>query len=205
MRKILLTFTIIFLILFLSFRLVVFDFDFYKKEFEKHNIYDKLGKENVKNLTTGLITYLEGEDELKNKIFSEKESLHLVDVKNLIKKSFSLFYYVLAAFILLLGYSLYKKDKKTGNAFIFGGILTLLLILLIFLVAKISFDYLFTQFHYLAFDNELWLLNEKDILINLFPIGIFYDFLMRIVLNNCFFAFGSIIFGILLKKLDFRK
>ncbi|MAG50369.1 hypothetical protein CL621_01850 [archaeon] len=200
MKKILLTITIIFLILFLSFRLVVFDFDFYKKEFEKHNIYDKLGRENVDNLSSGLITYLEGKSELKNKIFSNKESLHLIDVKNLIKKSFSLFYVVFAAFILLLMYSLYKKDKKTGNVFIFGGILTLLLILVIFLLAKISFDYLFTQFHYLSFDNELWLLNEKDILINLFPIGIFYDFLMRIILNNCFFAFGSIVFGIFLNK-----
>jgi len=205
MRKILLTITLIFLILFLSLRLTIFDFNFYKKEFERHNVYDKLGKENVNNITIELINYLKGKDELKNKIFSEKEKLHLFDVKNLIRKSFLFFYFTLFIFILLFGYSLYKKDKKIGNSFIFGGLLTLLLILTVFLLTKINFNFLFTQFHYLSFDNELWLLNEKDILINLFPIGFFYDFLMKIILSTCFFAFCFIIFGIFLKKISSVK
>lgn len=200
MRKILFSITIVLLILFFSFSLIIFNFNFYEKEFEKYNIYDKLGKEEVDNVTIELINYFKGRGELKSEIFSEKEKLHLLDVKNLIRKSFLFFYFVLISFILLLGYSFYKKDRNIGKYFIFGGLLAFLLTLIVLLLIKINFDFLFTQFHYLAFDNELWLLSEKDILINLFPAGFFYDFMIRIFFSNCFFAFIFIIFGMLFNK-----
>ena len=141
MRKILFIITIILLITLLSFSLIVFNLNFYEKKFEKYKVYNNLGKEKVDSLTIELIDYLKGKSELKSKIFSEKEKLHLLDVKNLIRKSFLFFYFVLISFILLLSYSLCKKDKNIGNYFIFGGLLAFLLTLIVLLLTKIHFDF----------------------------------------------------------------
>jgi len=58
-----------------------------------------------------------------------------------------------------------------------GSGITLALMLVLWLSsALLSFQQLFTQFHFIAFTNELWRLDPtRDYLIMLFPPGFWYD------------------------------
>ncbi|MBU2633894.1 MAG: DUF1461 domain-containing protein [Nanoarchaeota archaeon] len=192
MKKILII-ILIFLIILLNFKLLVFNDKFYDKEFMKNNMDSNLLEENKEKL----FDYFKGEN-LDTDFFNEKEKLHLVDVKNLIQKTFILLYIVLIVFVLLLFYLIYnKKYLVIGDSFIFSGIITMgfLIILSLF-----SFSSLFYKFHLLFFKNNLWLLDPlTDNLIKMFPEWFFYDFFKRLVLNSFFTSLFLIIIGGIIK------
>src|SRR3989344_3962611 len=84
--------SLILLIITLSFKLSLFNFDLYKKEFAKNNIYEKIpgADENALNL----INFMNNKEEL-NDFYNENEKLHLQDVKDLYKNLNLVFYITL--------------------------------------------------------------------------------------------------------------
>ena len=165
-------------ILLFGFRLVIFDTDFYKSEFEKYGVYENLGKEIADPAVENLISYMKSGGELSD-FFNEKEKVHMVYVKNIIQKLLILFFVLLLAVIA----SFFFSRKYFFKSLFYGGILTLLIILSFFIVSYTSFDFIFTTFHELSFSNDLWKLNpEVDYLKALLPDSFFYDALLRIFL-----------------------
>lgn len=113
-------------------------------------------------------------------LYREREVLHMVDVKALMQAVvavrtwsgvFLVFLIASGAFILkkevipLLQRSLRWSAIGTGVfLLIFGG------------TALINFGWLFTQFHFLSFANDLWLLDpSRDYLIIMFPQQFFFE------------------------------
>ena len=171
--------TLILLIISLNFKLLALNFEFYKKEFSKFNVYEKIPDADKHALN--LINYFKDKEELSN-FFNEKEKLHLKDVKNLFKKIFLIFYISLILTISLLIYFIYKKYYKTIWSSFFISTLILIIIILLFFI--IDFNYLFTKFHIIMFNNYLWQLNpNEDNLINLFPEKLQYDIIRKIFIN----------------------
>ncbi len=171
--------TLILLIISLNFELLALNFEFYKKEFSKFNVYEKIPDADKHALN--LINYFKDKEELSN-FFNEKEKLHLKDVKNLFKKIFLIFYISLILTISLLIYFIYKKYYKTIWSSFFISTLILIIIILLFFI--IDFNYLFTKFHIIMFNNYLWQLNpNEDNLINLFPEKLQYDIIRKIFIN----------------------
>jgi integral membrane protein (TIGR01906 family) len=177
MRKIpLAAFLIPFLLLLLSFRLVVFDADFYKSEFEKYNIYDRFDKSVADSAVTNLIDYMKSGVPLSD-FFNEKEKAHMVDVRNIIQKFLVLLYVLAFVVVTLLAYN----RKNLFKSLFYDGIFTLIILLLFFILSYTFFDFIFHKFHELSFSNDFWMLNpEVDNLKALLPDGFFYDALMRI-------------------------
>src|SRR3989344_5862160 len=133
--------------------------------------------------------YFLGKEDLKD--YTEKDKMHLTDVKELIGKIILTFYLLLIGLILILTYFLiYKNYREIGLVFIFGFcFLALILILLYF----INFDYLFLKFHLVSFNNDLWLLSEDEsLLIRIFNSGFFMKFFYKI-LERAFLT-GSVLF-----------
>jgi len=181
------TFLIPFLIILFSFRLVVFDESFYKSEFEKYNVYDSFEKGDVDSALENLISYIRSGTPLSD-FFNEKEKLHMVDVKNIIQKILILFYVLLSIVILFI----LENRKNLAKSLLYGGIITLALLILFFILSYTSFDFIFYKFHEVSFDNDLWILNPKvDNLKALLPDGFFYDALTRIFLIS---SITSVIF-----------
>ncbi|MDP2906323.1 MAG: TIGR01906 family membrane protein [Nanoarchaeota archaeon] len=169
-------FLIPFLLLLLGFRLVVFDAGFYKSEFEKYKVYDSFDKSVADSAVTNLISYMKSGVPLSD-FFNKKEKAHMVDVKNIIQKLLALFYVLAFVVVTLLAYN----RKNLFKSLFYGGIFTLILLLMFFTVAYTGFDTIFYKFHELSFSNDLWMLNpEVDNLKALLPDGFFYDALMRI-------------------------
>jgi len=182
---------------------------FYEYGFHKYNISQTTGlaQPELEKAATGLISYFNSDEEyitltvVKDskpfELFNSKEVSHLKDVKRLIWLDYRL---LLGTLIYTLGYaavSLLWRRKKYYRHLAWGmaggsGI-TLALILALGLGTLLNFDWLFLQFHFIAFVNELWLLDpSKDYLIMLFPQGFWYDAALL-----CFFAVavGAVILG----------
>lgn len=193
--KILFVISLILLIITLSFKLFLFNFSLYKKEFTKYDIYEKIPDADKNALN--LINYMNNKEELNN-FFNDKEKLHLKDVKGLFKKLNFIFYTTLILTILFLIYFIYAKNYKIiYSALFIAGIILIILLLLFFII---NFDYLFTKFHLLFFNNDLWQLNpDKDNLINLFPEDMQYNIAKKIFINILISALILIILSLIIK------
>lgn len=193
--KILFVISLVLLIITLNIKLLALNFDFYKKEFSKLNVYEKIPDANKPALN--LINYYKNKEELNN-FFNDKEKLHLKDVKELIRKGNLLFYSSLVLSVLLLIYFIYTKNYKTiYSSFLISSLILIIFILVIFLT---NFQDLFIKFHLLVFNNNLWQLNpDKDNLINLFPLQFFYDIYIKAGVNILILAFILIILSLIIK------
>ncbi|MEK6834739.1 MAG: TIGR01906 family membrane protein [Nanoarchaeota archaeon] len=193
--KILFVISLVLLIVTLNFKLLALNFNYYQKEFSKLNVYDKIPEADKFSLN--LINYYKDKEELSN-FFNEKEKLHLNDIKELIRKGNLLFYLSLILVILFLIYFIYTKNYKAiYSSFLISSLILIIFILVIFLT---NFQDLFTKFHLLIFNNDLWLLNpETDNLINLFPLQFFYDIYIKAGVNILISAFILIILSLVIR------
>ena len=187
--------SLILLIITLSFKLYIFNFDIYKKEFTKFNIYEKIPDADKNALN--LINFMHNKEEL-NDFYNEDEKLHLNDVKELYKNLNLIFYITLILIILFLIYFIYNKNYKIiHSSFLISSLILFLMILIFFIF---DFNYLFEKFHIIFFNNDLWQLNpDEDNLINLFPEQIQYNITKKIFTNILFSAFILMILSLIIK------
>jgi len=137
---VILTITIPYLILIGNLYFYLYNETFYYKEFNKNNV-------NVKDkelILDNLLNFFKDKESLK--YFNEKESSHLADVKNLIDKFISVFYFLIILDMLLFTilFIKYKKIliKNIKKTLLYSGILTIAVIL-VFILLSLNFDFLF--------------------------------------------------------------
>ena len=163
----------------------------YKNGFEKYNVSQTTGlaKVELEKAATGLISYFNSDEEYISLtvtkdgkpfvLFNQREVVHLKDVKGLIRLDYRLLLGTLLYVLAYAGISLFwRKDRRRlAKGVVWGGSITLGIIAALGIVSTlVDFGEAFTQFHFLAFTNELWLLDPtKDYLIMLFPEGFWYD------------------------------
>ena len=71
--------------------------------------------------------------------------------------------------------------EQPARLFLWGGLLTLGLLIVVGLFALVGFDSLFLKFHQLSFSNDFWQLDpRRDYLIIMFPQGFWFDATMRV-------------------------
>lgn len=106
--------------------------------------------------------------------YSEKEKVHMQEVKDLVNNLKILLIISLVLLISLLSY-LFKINKKEFYiSLLIGSGLTILICLMFIIFSLIDFNLFFTYFHKLFFRSNNWLLNESDRLIQMFPSNFFY-------------------------------
>ncbi len=181
-----------FFILLLSVNLIIFDPTFYEKEIENYALYE----EQVDNL----LDFFKG-GTLDEKNYSEREILHLGDVRNLIWMSLALLIFL----SILCISSLRKKTKEQmKKECILGGLYTLLGIVLLSLTL-LGFSYVFTIFHQIFFTNDLWLLPANSLLIQMFPERFFIESTKQILLYSLIFSLLSIALGIFPRRKKYGR
>lgn len=119
-------------------------------------------------------------------IYSDREVLHMKDVKNLLGLVYFLqiIAVVVVAIGILMGFATKERASLARSIrwVCRGGGVTLGATILVGLLTLGGFDRLFLYFHLVSFDNDLWLLDpSKDLLIMMFPQGFFFDATMLIV------------------------
>lgn len=177
---------------------VAFDMDYYDREYKKLNISQSTGmsQQELLNTTKELLNYIKDKrDDLnitavvqgqERQVFNQREIDHMVDVKNLFALGFRLRWISFGVFGLLVAFLAWYKGKDVLRllSISYLRVLAIFAVLLIILLILMSMDFtaVWNGFHYIAFSNDLWILNpETDILIQMVPESFFYDTVIRIL------------------------
>lgn len=113
-------------------------------------------------------------------LYSEREILHMVDVKALMQGVFTLVRVTggIALLIAVAGLFYYRGQfwARAMLALRWSALGSGLLVGVFSIAVIINFDWVFTQFHFLSFANDLWLLNPRtDYLLIMFPQRFFFE------------------------------
>lgn len=110
-------------------------------------------------------------------LFNERELHHMQDVQNVIRVVFVLYRVVVVCSVLAVGLLMQNVTTRIMlcQALLAGGVLTLLLIGLLVIIAVLSWQFFFEQFHRLFFEDGTWQFYYSDTLIRLFPEQFWFD------------------------------
>ena len=197
--------------LFTAIEMVTYDKNFYKVQYDKLGTAEYIGidSDELLRVTQELTDYIRDRSdslepiqaEIKGvyrQVFNEREILHMVDVKDLFQFGFSLRNICLIS-IVVLSLLLYwisgrKSFKIFAKSYLIVSALLLLLLLIGGPIISSNFTYYWDQFHYLFFDNDLWLLNPAtEIMIQMVPEPFFYQAVFRVL---AYFGLGIVITGV---------
>lgn len=172
------------------------DEGFYISEYEKMQTASDMGMshEELMSATNVLLDYLKDKrdnidltvtvDGKKVKMFDERETLHMIDVKALYINALTVTR-ILGALGLLSFFAIIAFNKKRSGVFLGylkGNGIFLAILAVLGIYAAIDFNSFWTGFHKLFFTNDLWLLYPDERLIQMVPEQFFSDLVFRIVL-----------------------
>jgi integral membrane protein (TIGR01906 family) len=198
--------------------LMSFSRGFYEYEYRKGNQAEKIGmsEEGLMDATVTLLDYLEDKrDDLivvtavhgqEREVYNTRETMHMVDVKELFQNAVTARNLLAAVSLgVLIGLFFWNKkscfrDLKTGWYLAAGLFLLFVAFIAIWCVA--DFNGFWMQFHYVFFDNDLFLLDPNtSIMINMFPESFFFDIVIGvIVISVAVYALITVLLSVLAKK-----
>ena len=173
------------------------DFGIYEKEYTKDQVLRALDMEmeDAMYVTREMMAYLKGDRERLSVVttvegkeqdfFNEQDRLHMEDVQGLFLGGLAMrrwAFAVLAAALVILAAVCRKEMWKTlaGSFQAALGILAALILFLGIAMAR-NFNAVFTKFHEIFFDNDLWIFDPaEDYMIRMLPEGLFFDMVIRI-------------------------
>lgn len=173
------------------------DFGIYEKEYTKYQVLRALDMEmeDAMYVTREMMAYLKGDRERLSVVttvegkeqdfFNEQDRLHMEDVQGLFLGGLAMrrwAFAVLAAALVILAAVCRKEMWKTlaGSFQAALGIQAALILFLGIAMAR-NFNAVFTKFHEIFFDNDLWIFDPaEDYMIRMLPEGLFFDMVIRI-------------------------
>ncbi len=172
---------------------------FYPEQYEKNNTteYTGMSIEDLTAASDALLDYMFDRrddisivlpvDGVEREIFDERETQHMVDVKELFLLTINLFYICAALAVLGMGFILfrYKKEGLFILAKMYNVAAVVFVVVTALLGAFIAFNFnmFWTIFHQLIFTNDLWLLDPNvSIMINMFPSDFFFAMVTNILI-----------------------
>ena len=162
---------------------LIYDYNISTYSIEKRT---SLSLEKIKEINLGIRTYFFNEKELLDiDIFSNKEILHMKDVKSVMNFIFDISK-ILSIVFCILTFVLYSYFRVYIYKLIFYS-LSLFLSILVFLGTSflLFFQELFIIFHQIAFNNDLWILNpNEDYLLMMYPEDFFKDVAILILVTS---------------------
>ena len=162
---------------------LIYDYNISAYSIEKRT---SLSLEKIKEINLGIRTYFFNEKELLDiDIFSNKEILHMKDVKSVMNFIFDISK-ILSIVFCILTFVLYSYFRVYIYKLIFYS-LSLFLSILVFLGTSflLFFQELFIIFHQIAFNNDLWILNpNEDYLLMMYPEDFFRDVAILILATS---------------------
>ena len=111
--------------------------------------------------------------------YSEREILHMIDVKRLIARTFDAGWAALGFIIAFVATAAWRNRGNAVPAVARSSLtacgVVALLVVVLGIIGITGFDSAFRSFHLLFFTNDLWQLSSRDGLIQLFPQRFFFD------------------------------
>ena len=180
--------------------IICFNPSFFAYEYEKNGQAELIGmsEEDLMNATDTLLDYLqEKRDDIAvqaviegvaTEVFTTRESMHMEDVRNLYQGALTI-RNITAVICMIIGVTLYGicgrqkmevyKDGLENGLFMMGCF-----VLCIVVWALLDFSDFWMDFHYVFFDNDLFLLDAgRSVMINMFPESFFFDLVLAVIIG----------------------
>ena len=184
-----------------------FNLNFYKNFYLRENLAPSINTtdDELINNTINLLEYLTNKAELNTTWFSEKDILHMKDVRVLYNVSFNLMIFFIIIFILstILIALVYKNYAMFYITKTFNKTLLAFILLVIILASIISYNFtsFWIKFHQLLFTNDLWLLSpEESNLIKMVPEQFFISLITTIILHILILFVSLLVVNNIFKK-----
>jgi integral membrane protein (TIGR01906 family) len=103
------------------------------------------------------------------KLFKDSEVSHMADVKLVILTSFGAGLLLILLSIIAIVYLRKRSEGGVRRGLFAGSIVTLVIIIGLAVLATLSWQQFFTEFHRIFFANGTWTFSLEDTLIRLFP------------------------------------
>ena len=182
-----------------SIDLLCFNRSFFHWQYSLNHTAESIGisEEGLMNATNTLLDYMQDKrDDIivvekvngnEREIFDERETLHMVDVKNLYLNTMKTRTILLVGSITILTLLAFTHRNQSytilSNAYRNGLLFLSSLIFFIAIYAIVDFNGFWMNFHYVFFDNDLFLLDPNiSIMINMFPSNFFFAVVFGIIL-----------------------
>ena len=184
-----------------------FNLNFYKNFYQKENLAPKIGttyEELIKN-TTNLLDYLNHKAILNLDWYTDKDILHMQDVRTLYSLSYKtmIFFIVVFTISTILLIILCKKRTIFYITNTFNKVLLAFIIVIGILSCIISYNFtsFWIKFHQLLFSNDLWLLSpDESNLIQMVPEEFFISLITTIILHIFMLFISLFILNTIVKK-----
>ncbi len=183
-------------VLLTSIEICSFSRSFFIHEYEKGKQAELIGMsdEDLMKATDTLLDYLKDRrDDIVceatvagtvREVYDERETLHMIDVKTLYQnamKARSIFF-AASVILLIFGWQKSRLDALK-EAYQYGLMMLSVLVIFCLAYALIDFNAFWFQFHYVFFDNDLFILDPNvSIMINMFTETLFFDLVIRIII-----------------------
>lgn len=184
-----------------------FNFDFYKNFYEKENLATSINTTNSELIdnTENLLAYLKDNTSLNKNWFSDKDILHMIDVKNLYNVSFKVMTFCLIIFVITTIIIIITKKTKTllyiTKTFNKTLVIFILLIAILTGIIVYNFNSFWIRFHTILFSNDLWLLSpDESNLIKMVPEEFFISLITRIIIHIFIVFILLLITNIIVKR-----
>ena len=184
-----------------------FNLNFYKNFYQKENLAPKIGttyEELIKN-TTNLLDYLNHKAMLNLDWYTDKDILHMQDVRTLYSLSYKtmIFFIIVFTISTILLIILCKKRTIFYITNTFNKVLLAFIIVIGILSCIISYNFtsFWIKFHQLLFSNDLWLLSpDESNLIQMVPEEFFISLITTIILHIFILFISLFILNTIVKK-----
>ena len=184
-----------------------FNLNFYKNFYQKENLAPKIGttyEELIKN-TTNLLDYLNHKATLNLDWYTDKDILHMQDVRTLYSLSYKtmIFFIIVFTISTILLIILCKKRTIFYITNTFNKVLLAFIIVIGILSCIISYNFtsFWIKFHQLLFSNDLWLLSpDESNLIQMVPEEFFISLITTIILHIFILFISLFILNTIVKK-----
>lgn len=164
----------------------------YERGFDKYQIssYTGITRADLVQVAADIRHYFNSGEEplaVRTRIFGEerdlfnsREATHMRDVKRLIWGVYIIAVLSTVYLLATAGWGLARYRRRFAETLarrcLWGGGVTLALLLAVGLFALVGFDRLFLTFHQISFANDLWQLDPRtDYLVALFPQNFWFD------------------------------
>lgn len=184
-----------------------FNLNFYKNFYQKENLAPTIGttyEELIKN-TTNLLDYLNHKAMLNLDWYTDKDILHMQDVRTLYSLSYNtmIFFIIVFTISTILLIILCKKRTIFYITNTFNKVLLAFIIVIGILSCIISYNFtsFWIKFHQLLFSNDLWLLSpDESNLIQMVPEEFFISLITTIILHIFILFISLFILNTIVKK-----
>ena len=184
----------ILIIIYISFFTTVVKDSFLHETNRKLHIaeYLQMSEEDLDSVTTSMVSFVMGKQDtlqvqvemagVERGFFNEKEIVHIEDVRDLIS---NLRIFITGCGIVFLAGTLYLWKKKQlpylAKGYFIGLLFVIVLVMIVSILAIADITTVINGFHYLFFDNDLWIMNPAtDKVIYLFTEDMYLDAIIRI-------------------------